>query len=88
MTLLTGTVIGPGGLPLSDAAVHFLDGPVPLPGVAQLTSDDGRFGLAAPAPGTYRLRVDAPGFGARTVTVHVRDEPEIVRDIHLAPPSE
>lgn len=88
MTLLTGRVTGPGGRPLADAAIHFLEGPVPLPDVAQLTAEDGRFGLAAPAPGTYRLRVDAPGFGARTVTVDVRDEPEIVRDILLEDPSE
>jgi Carboxypeptidase regulatory-like domain len=81
MTRLTGTVKGPDGQPVAEAAVHFLEGPVPLPDIAQLTGGDGRFGLAAPAPGTYRLQVNAPGFDAVTVTVEVGEEPELVRDI-------
>jgi hypothetical protein len=83
VTRLTGRVTGPGGQPLADAAVHFLEGPVPLPDIAQLTAEDGRFDLAAPVAGKYRLRVDAPGFGPETLTIDVHDEPEIKQNIAL-----
>ena len=85
MTRLTGIVKGPDGRPVADAAIHFVEGPVPLPDIAQLTGDDGSFGLAAPAPGTYRLGVNAPGYQPETVTIEVGEEPELVRDISVKP---
>lgn len=85
MTRLTGIVKGPDGQPVADAAVYFVEGPGSLPDIAQLTGDDGSFSLAAPAPGTYRLGVNAPGFQPATVTIKVGGEPDLVRDIFVKP---
>lgn len=83
MTRILGTVTGPDGAKIAEASVYFVAGPVPLQDIAQLTDDEGRFRLAAPAPGTYRIGARAPGFEAAEVTVEVRDEPEVTARITL-----
>lgn len=47
------------GNPVSGAAVMFSASPVPVPDIAELTGPDGRFTLAAPAPGRYEVSVRA-----------------------------
>ncbi|HKH48973.1 MAG TPA: carboxypeptidase-like regulatory domain-containing protein [Thermoanaerobaculia bacterium] len=83
MTRILGTVTGPNGAKIAEASVYFVEGPVALPDIAQLTDDEGRFRLAAPAPGTYRIGVRAPGFEAAEVTVEVQNEPEVMASITL-----
>ena len=76
MTRLLGTVTGPNGEKVEEASVYFLEGPVPLPDIAQLTNEQGEFRMAAPVPGTYRIGVRAGDSEPVEVTVEVRDEPE------------
>jgi len=85
VTRILGTVTGPNGEKIAEASVYFMDGPVPLPDIAQLTDDDGRFRMAAPAPGTYRIGVRAP-YTEQTaeITVDVQDEPEVTAHVTLS----
>lgn len=84
MTEIRGTVTGPGGAGIAEASVYFLEGPVPLPDIAQLTDAEGRFQLTAPAPGTYRIGVRAPGFEPVEVTVKAGNAPEVVVEVRVA----
>jgi hypothetical protein len=86
VTAILGTVTGPNGEPIAEASVYFVEGPVPLPDVAQLTDDEGRFQLAVPAPGTYRLGARAPGFEAAEVMVEIGGEAEVVVEVGLLIP--
>jgi Carboxypeptidase regulatory-like domain len=83
VTRILGTVTGPNGATVAEASVYFVDGPVPLPDVAQLTDEEGRFRLAAPVPGTYRIGVRAPGFEVKDVTVEVQAEGEVGVEVTL-----
>lgn len=84
MTEIRGTVTGPDGAGIAEASVYFLEGPVPLPDIAQLTNEEGGFQLTAPAPGTYRVGVRAPGYEPAEVTVEARGEPEVAVQIRLS----
>jgi hypothetical protein len=61
MSVVRGRVVGPDRQPVAGASIMFLQGPVALPDIAQLTDAEGTFALAAPVAGTYRLLVNAPG---------------------------
>jgi hypothetical protein len=70
--------------PVVEARVFFATAPVPLPDIATLTDEDGRFSLHAPAPGTYELVCHADGFDPATVTIDVpADAVAIELDIEL-----
>jgi hypothetical protein len=84
VTEIRGTVTGPDGAGIAEASVYFLEGPVPLPDIAQLTNEEGGFQLTAPAPGTYRVGVRAPGYEPAEVTVEARGEPEVAVQIRLS----
>lgn len=84
MTEIVGTVTGPSGEPIAEASVYFMEGPVPLPDIAQLTDGEGRFQLTAPVPGTYRLGARAEGFAAAEVTVEVGGDAEVVVEVGLS----
>ena len=84
MTEIRGTVTGPGGAKVAEASVYFLEGPVPLQDIAQLTDAEGRFQLTAPAPGTYRIGVRAPGFEPAEVTVEAGRAPEVRVEVRVA----
>jgi hypothetical protein len=60
--VVQGRVIGPGRQPIAGASVMFARGPVAVPDIAQLTSPQGTFELAAPIEGSYCILVNAPGF--------------------------
>ena len=57
--------------PVIEARVFFGTGPVPLPDIATLTDDDGRFSLYAPAPGRYEVVCHADGLEPATVPIDV-----------------
>jgi Carboxypeptidase regulatory-like domain len=70
--------------PVIEARVFFGAAPVPLPDIAALTDDDGRFSLYAPAPGTYQLVCHADGLDPATVAIDVLPGSEsIAVDVEL-----
>lgn len=70
--------------PVSEARVFFATAPVPLPDIATLTDEDGRFSLYAPAPGMYQLVCHADGLDPATVPIDVRaDSVSVELDIEL-----
>lgn len=83
MTRILGTVKGPDGEPIAEASVYFMEGPVPLPDIAQLTDDEGRFRLAAPVPGAYRIGVRAGEVEATEVTVEVQGEEPVEVEVRM-----
>lgn len=85
MTEIVGTVAGPDGARVAEAAVYFMEGPVPLPDIAQLTDGEGVFRLTAPVPGRYRIGVRAPGCEPAEAAVEVRDEPELRLEVSTRP---
>jgi len=71
--------------PVMEARVFFGTAPVPLPDIAALSDDDGRFSLFAPAPGRYEIVCHADGYDPVTVPVDVDGVSESVAvDIELA----
>lgn len=73
--IVSGRVLSPGGLPFPDAEVRLLSPVDPVTrfdsvrrdataeaAATARTGPDGVFHLVAPAPGVWRVRVEAPGF--------------------------
>jgi hypothetical protein len=84
--VVAGMVVDARGNPVEGARVYFVEGPVPLPDIAALTDDSGRFALSVPVPGTYQLGVAAEGsrgFVQETATVDVGEEPSIDLEVRL-----
>jgi hypothetical protein len=52
-SVISGTVIDARGQPVGGARVFIAEAPVPVPDIAALTGENGRFTLTAPAPGRY-----------------------------------
>jgi hypothetical protein len=52
---LLGRVIGAKGEPVAEAMVAVVEATAPVPEIALVTDEDGRFALGV-RPGTYRLR--------------------------------
>jgi protocatechuate 3,4-dioxygenase beta subunit len=74
MTLVSGNVLDDAGQPVQGARVFFTQAPVSVPDVAQVTGADGRFSMAAPAPGTYAIEVRAAGGRTRRREIRIGDE--------------
>ncbi len=72
--IISGRVAGKDGRPIAGANVMFAHGPVALPDIAQVTDATGAFALAAPADGSYRIVVKAPGFDSVERDVAVRGQ--------------
>ena len=53
--IIDGTVTDPSGRPVAGAAVLIASSPTPVPDIAALTGEDGRFSITVPVPGAYRL---------------------------------
>jgi len=69
---------------VTEARVFFGAAPVPMPDIAALTDDDGRFSLYAPAPGAYELVCHADGLDPATVPIDVLPGSEsIAVDVEL-----
>ncbi len=81
-TLIEGSAHLADGTPIGEARVFFTESPVPLPDIAALTDDDGRFSLFAPSPGRYQLVCQADGFDAVTVAVEV-DEVSTTAEVDI-----
>ena len=64
-----GQVRSAGGQPLAEARVYYEQAPVAMPDVAALTDAAGRFTLATPADGTYRVGVACDGYAPAAVTI-------------------
>jgi hypothetical protein len=85
-TLVPGRVVDEHGCPLAGVTV-LVDGPVPLPDIAQLTGTDGTFTVVAPAPGRYRLGLRAPGRAPEDREFDVDEVPPEVLEIVMAGPA-
>lgn len=68
---ISGHVTSDNGEPLEWATVVFVSGPVDLPDIGAVTSDDGAFAMTAPAPGRYWLGFRADDHDERDIDVEV-----------------
>jgi len=83
---IAGVVVDPRGIPVEEARVYFVEGPVPLPDIAALTDSSGRFALSAPVPGTYQIGVTSEGAAGllqKTTTVEVGEERGVDLEVRL-----
>ena len=83
---IVGVVVDTEGNPIEGARVYFVEGPVPLPDIAALTDNSGRFVLRAPVSGTYQLGVaseNSTGFVQKTTNVEVGEERSTDLEIQL-----
>jgi protocatechuate 3,4-dioxygenase beta subunit len=69
--LISGRVVETSGKPVANARVLFVSAPQPLPDIAAVTDQTGRFSLAAPAPGAYTIELAADGFQSKRITVAI-----------------
>jgi len=70
--------------PIAHARVGVSFAPRPMPDVAAVTDENGRFSFASAGPGRHELVVVADGFSAQHVTVFVRSHP-IALEVPLQP---
>lgn len=84
MTLISGQVLDPHGQPAADASVYFISTPVAMPDIALLADDQGRFTLAAPAPGRYVLGVRSETWGAAQKGFEVTGEETLTIEVRIA----
>ena len=80
---VSGRVLDSHGRPVAAATVYFVSGPVALPDIAQLTGADGRFSLVAPAPGRYRIGVNAPGTAVQERDIEVASQGAVPIEVQL-----
>jgi Carboxypeptidase regulatory-like domain len=69
--VVSGRVLDAQGEPVSGARVFVLKAPGPVPDIALLTGDDGRFTLSLPMPGRYELACDSDVHGTTSAPVEV-----------------
>lgn len=83
--VISGMVRDQSGQPLAEATVAFASGPEPLPDVAALTGEDGRFRLTAPVPGSYSIACTLPDGTGHTQTIEVAPDAEssVVFDLSI-----
>jgi hypothetical protein len=68
------------------ARVYFVSGPGPLPDIAALTNEEGRFILSAPSAGAYMIECNADGFTTEVVGVNVEEDEQDIEFL-LSPSS-
>jgi Carboxypeptidase regulatory-like domain len=87
VSTVSGVVTDEAGRPVAEAAVAFARAPVPVPDVAAVTGVDGRFLLAAPAPGAYTVVVSAPGRQGATADLRVEpgEATQVSVEVRLPP---
>lgn len=71
--IISGVVTDPSGQPVAGAVVAVAAAPVPVPDIAGLTGEDGRFSVIVPAVGRYVLTVHGER-GMTEIHVVVQDE--------------
>ena len=72
---ISGIVVDAAGRPVAQARVYAVKAPGPMPDVAALTGNDGRFTLAAPLPGAYEIGCTSDAHGSASAAVRVGDGP-------------
>lgn len=77
-SIIRGEVTSIDGV-VAFASVLIEAAPAPFPDVAALTDNDGRFSFAGVGPGTYRIVINAEGYGVVSVQIDVGDEDAFVR---------
>jgi hypothetical protein len=82
LSTVRGAVVDPQGRPVAEAAVAIVESTAPIPEIALLTDDAGRFSLQLPSG---RFTLEAHGLndmkGRRTIEVSV-PETEIRIEVH------
>ena len=81
--VISGTATSTAG-PIPTARVTIESSPRPLPDVAALTDDDGRFTLSTDGPGRYTVAVHAEGFEAARIECEI-DTTDQHLDVQLIP---
>jgi hypothetical protein len=76
--VVSGRVLDAQGAPVSGARVFVLKAPGPVPDIALLTSDDGRFTLSLPGSGRYELACYSDAPGSTSAAVEVGDSNDTV----------
>jgi outer membrane cobalamin receptor len=76
-----GTVTNPDGAAIEGARIELLGGP---DAPSTLTAHDGTYRLAGVAPGSYRLRVTAPGFAPIERPIEITATGGVTADLRLA----
>ncbi len=69
---ISGVVLDATGHPVAQARVYVVKAPGPVPDVAAVTGEDGRFALAAARAGTYEIGCSTESSGSATASVVVR----------------
>ena len=69
--VVSGKVLDAQDQPVSGARVFVLKAPGPVPDVALLTGDDGRFTLSLPGPGRYELAGYSDALGTTSAVFEV-----------------
>jgi hypothetical protein len=83
--LIAGFVLDAQGAPVDGARVFLTAGPVPLPDIAAVTGEDGRFELTAPAAGDYTVAAAGPGGGFEAADVRLAEGDSLVEVTLTAP---
>lgn len=83
MPLILGRVRSPDGAPVAQARIAIGDAPVPLPDIAALSDDDGRFVMTAPAPGSYEITAITDAATATTTVIVSTQDVEV--DLRIDP---
>ena len=73
-----GVVTDPSGQPVPGVVVMLAAAPVPVPDIAALTDESGKFSIMVPVPGDYRLLVRG-AIAMAEIVVSVRDAAVEVR---------
>ncbi len=81
--MIAGSVVDAQGRPVAGARVFFTETPVPMPEIAAVTDVDGRFVLAASAPGTYTVAGAADDASASARVTLPADDGDVT--LRLAP---
>ncbi len=74
-SLIEGLVLDARGKPVAGARISWVRAPVNMPDVALLTNKQGRFTVAAPAPGAYTLRCDSDSQGSAQQALQASGQP-------------
>jgi hypothetical protein len=85
MYVVRGRVVGSQGDSAAEAAIHVISSPLPMPDIAQLADDEGKFALGLPKAGRYRIGARSEKWGKGSTEVTVGDEESIFLEIRLDP---
>ncbi|MFD1212986.1 carboxypeptidase-like regulatory domain-containing protein [Arthrobacter sp. GCM10027362] len=79
--VISGTVHDAEQDPVAGARVYFTGGPTPMPDIAAVTDQAGRFSLSVPAPGTYTIECSADGYAPAARSIEVTGSQEVTLEL-------